>query len=100
MQMLSWKHIFFFLGALLFAILINSIMLRFVKTLGIRNEKETVIRWSDQVKPAIGGLGFYIVFLLSITLTMSNLPLLCKYLYLMLDIFKKLLQKNRKIFLF
>lgn len=68
MEMLSWKHIFFFLGALLFALLINSIMLRFVKTLGIRNEKETIIRWSDQVKPAIGGLGFYIVFLLSITL--------------------------------
>ena len=41
-------------------------MLRFVKTLGIRNEKETVIRWSSQAKPAIGGLTFYIVFLLSI----------------------------------
>ncbi len=68
MQFFSWKHTLFFFGAFLFAILINSIMLRFVKTLGIRNEKETVIRWSDQVKPAIGGLGFYIIFLLSITL--------------------------------
>jgi UDP-GlcNAc:undecaprenyl-phosphate/decaprenyl-phosphate GlcNAc-1-phosphate transferase len=68
MLLFSWKHILFFLGVLLFSLLINSIMLRFVKTLGIRNEKETVIRWSDQVKPAIGGLGFYIVFLLSITL--------------------------------
>ncbi|MBL4593233.1 MAG: undecaprenyl/decaprenyl-phosphate alpha-N-acetylglucosaminyl 1-phosphate transferase [Flavobacteriales bacterium] len=43
-------------------------MLRFVKTLGIRNESETVIRWSDQVKPALGGLTFYIIFLLSIIL--------------------------------
>ena len=43
-------------------------MLRFVKTLGIRNDKETVIRWSDQAKPALGGLSFYIIFLLSITL--------------------------------
>ena len=41
-------------------------MLRFVKTLGIRNEEETVIRWSAQVKPALGGLTFYIIFLLSI----------------------------------
>lgn len=64
--MFSWKHILFFLGALLFSVLINSIMLRFVKTLGIRNEEETVIRWSSQVKPALGGLTFYIIFLLSI----------------------------------
>jgi len=66
--MFSWKHILFFLGALLFSILINSIMLRFVKTLGIRNQKETMIRWTDQVKPALGGLTFYIIFLLSIIL--------------------------------
>lgn len=63
----SWKHILFFCGALLFAILMNSIMLRFVKTLGIRNQ-ENMIRWSDEIKPSIGGLGFYIIFLLSITL--------------------------------
>jgi len=66
MQLFSWKHILFFLGALMFSLLINSILLRFVKTLGIRNEKETIIRWSDQVKPALGGLVFYIIFLLSI----------------------------------
>jgi UDP-GlcNAc:undecaprenyl-phosphate/decaprenyl-phosphate GlcNAc-1-phosphate transferase len=64
----SIKHILFFLGAMLFSFLINSILLKFVKTLGIRDGKETVIRWSDQVKPALGGLSFYIVFLLSITL--------------------------------
>ena len=63
----SWKHILFFCGALLFSLLINSIMLRFVKTLGVRNQ-ENIERWSDEVKPAIGGLGFYIIFLLSITL--------------------------------
>lgn len=42
-------------------------MLRFVRTLGIRNQ-DNIIRWSDEVKPSIGGLGFYIIFLLSITL--------------------------------
>mgnify|MGYP000026461696 CR=1 FL=1 len=41
-------------------------MLRFVKTLGIRKEDETVIRWTSEVKPALGGLTFYIIFLLSI----------------------------------
>jgi len=68
MPFFSLKHILFFLGALFFSILINSIMLRFVKTLGIRNDSETVIRWSGQVKPALGGLTFYIIFLLSIIL--------------------------------
>ena len=43
-------------------------MLRFVKTLGIRNEVETTIRWSSDVKPALGGLTFFIMFLLSIIL--------------------------------
>ena len=68
MNLISWKHIFFFLGALLFSILINRVMLRFVKTLGIRNEDEKTIRWSAQAKPALGGLTFYIIFLLSIIL--------------------------------
>ena len=66
-MILSLKHILFFCGALLFSILINSIMLRFVRTLGVRNQ-ENIVRWSDEVKPSIGGLGFYIIFLLSITL--------------------------------
>ena len=64
----SLKHILFFLGTLFFSFLINSILLKFVKTLGIRNGNEATIRWSDQVKPALGGLSFYIIFLLSITL--------------------------------
>lgn len=62
------KHILFFVGTLVFSFLINSILLKFVKTLGIRNEGEAHIRWSSQVKPSLGGLTFYIVFLLSITL--------------------------------
>lgn len=64
----SFKHVLFFIGALLFSFLINSILLKFVKTLGMRNDKTTTIRWSDQVKPSVGGLSFYIVFLLSISL--------------------------------
>jgi UDP-GlcNAc:undecaprenyl-phosphate GlcNAc-1-phosphate transferase len=68
MELFFNKHIFFFLGALLFSFFINSILLRFVKTLGIRNNKDIDVRWSAKSKPALGGLTFYIVFLLSITL--------------------------------
>jgi UDP-GlcNAc:undecaprenyl-phosphate GlcNAc-1-phosphate transferase len=59
------KYTLFLLGSLIFAILINSLFLRFVKTLGIRNTSETIIRWSPESKPALGGITFYIVFLLS-----------------------------------
>jgi UDP-GlcNAc:undecaprenyl-phosphate GlcNAc-1-phosphate transferase len=66
LELISWKHIFFFIGALLFSLLINSIMLRFVKTLGMRMDTEKTIRWTSDIKPSLGGLTFFIVFLLSI----------------------------------
>lgn len=56
----------FFVACLLFSIMINSLLLKFIKTLGIRNNQETIIRWGTQSKPAIGGISFYIIFLLSI----------------------------------
>jgi UDP-GlcNAc:undecaprenyl-phosphate GlcNAc-1-phosphate transferase len=57
---------FFFGLAVLFSFLINSLFLKFVRTLGIRNQDDTVIRWGTQSKPAVGGFSFYIIFLLSI----------------------------------
>ena len=59
--------IFLFLS-LIFSFLINSLFLRFVRTLGIRNQDETIIRWGSQSKPAVGGFSFYFLFLLSIIL--------------------------------
>lgn len=56
----------FFAACLIFSFLINSLFLKFIKTLGMRNSSETVIRWGSQSKPAIGGISFYIIFLLSI----------------------------------
>ncbi|MFI5217900.1 MAG: MraY family glycosyltransferase [Bacteroidia bacterium] len=45
----------------------NSLFLRFFSTLGIRNQNDgTIIRWGAQSKPAIGGLSFYILFLISV----------------------------------
>jgi UDP-GlcNAc:undecaprenyl-phosphate/decaprenyl-phosphate GlcNAc-1-phosphate transferase len=55
----------FFVGMILFTIITNSILLNFVKTLGIREKDSTVIRWSAASKPAIGGITFFIVFLIS-----------------------------------
>lgn len=59
-------YIFFFLGMTAFALLINSVLLRFVKTLGTKNQPGAVVRWSEETKPAIGGLAFFIIFLISL----------------------------------
>ncbi|NND94090.1 MAG: undecaprenyl/decaprenyl-phosphate alpha-N-acetylglucosaminyl 1-phosphate transferase [Flavobacteriales bacterium] len=54
----------FFISTFGFSILLYSIILRFAHTLGIR-EKDTVVRWASTSKPALGGIVFYIVFLVS-----------------------------------
>jgi len=59
-------YVVFFVTAVIFSILINSLFLTFSKTLGIRNDKETLIRWGSSSKPSLGGISFYIIFLLSI----------------------------------
>lgn len=63
-----------FVFALAFSVLINSIFLRFAKTLGIRDKQVTGVRWSGSSKPAFGGIGFFIVFLLSFTAAGILLP--------------------------
>jgi len=60
-------YVVFFLCVFGFSFLINALFLRFARTLGIRDKKETVIRWSNTAKPALGGIAFYIVFLISLT---------------------------------
>jgi UDP-GlcNAc:undecaprenyl-phosphate GlcNAc-1-phosphate transferase len=58
-----------FLGSLAFSFLINSLFMRFFFTLGMRNNNDgTIIRWGSKSKPAVGGLSFYIVFLLSLAI--------------------------------
>jgi UDP-GlcNAc:undecaprenyl-phosphate/decaprenyl-phosphate GlcNAc-1-phosphate transferase len=56
----------FFCMSVLFSFLINGLFLKFVKTLGMRDKDDTIIRWGTQSKPAVGGFSFYIIFLLSI----------------------------------
>jgi UDP-GlcNAc:undecaprenyl-phosphate GlcNAc-1-phosphate transferase len=59
--------IFFFFGMSAFSLLINSILLRFVKTLGTKNQPGAIVRWSEQTKPAIGGLTFFIIFFMTLS---------------------------------
>ncbi len=59
-------YIVFFLCAFGFSFLINALFMRFAHTLGIRDKKETVIRWASTSKPAFGGISFFIVFLMSL----------------------------------
>ncbi len=51
--------------SLIFSALINNIFLRFARTLGIRQNQGVHIRWSPQAKPALGGISFYVAFLIS-----------------------------------
>ncbi len=61
-----WIYTSFFIVIVGFSLLFNGIILKFSKTLGIRNKEGTTIRWSSVSKPALGGIGFFIVFLISI----------------------------------
>jgi len=55
----------FFSLSFIFSVLINRILLRFAQTLGARGKNADEVRWSPQVKPSLGGISFYVVFLLS-----------------------------------
>lgn len=52
-----------FFGALVFALIINSVFMRFFRTFGIREGEEGMVRWAASQKPAFGGIGFFIIFL-------------------------------------
>jgi len=56
-------YICFFLGGVIVSLITNKLLLNFSESLGIRNKNDVVIRWSNQSKPSLGGVSFYIVFL-------------------------------------
>jgi UDP-GlcNAc:undecaprenyl-phosphate GlcNAc-1-phosphate transferase len=59
----------FFVVSVFFSFLVNWLFLRLSFNLGTRNNAELQQeRWSTHVKPAIGGLSFFIVFLISISI--------------------------------
>ncbi len=55
----------YFAFVFVFSVLMNSLFLKFSRTLGIR-KSENIVRFSDIHKPALGGITFFITFLLSL----------------------------------
>lgn len=62
---LWWIYGAYFIGSIVFSVLINFIFLKFAQNLGIREDIAASKRWSAVQKPAFGGISFYILFLLS-----------------------------------
>lgn len=58
-----------FIICFVFSLLINYILLRFAQTLGVRNSEHQQIRWNPKVKPSVGGISFYVVFLFAFIFT-------------------------------
>lgn len=51
----------------LISVAVNYLLLRFLKTLGTKNQDQRVeLRWSHQAKPTIGGISFFTGLLLSV----------------------------------
>jgi UDP-GlcNAc:undecaprenyl-phosphate GlcNAc-1-phosphate transferase len=60
-------YFFFLLISVFFSFLINWLFLKFSFNLGQRSKSEPMqMRWAANVKPAIGGISFFIVFLISV----------------------------------
>ncbi len=51
--------------AFLFSFLINSILLKFSQTLGVRQMGQKEVRWSPAAKPSLGGISFFVIFLIT-----------------------------------
>lgn len=60
-----YKYVGIFCIALLLSVVMNTIFLKFSKNLGRRNVNESIVRWSPVSKPALGGISFYIIFLVT-----------------------------------
>lgn len=65
-------YVLFFVIALGFAVVINLLLLKLSKELqtgGLDADLEHLkqVRWQNQAKPAMGGVGFFILFLLSVS---------------------------------
>lgn len=54
--------------AFCFSYLINSILLKFSQNLGVRQNQTKDIRWSPTIKPSLGGISFFVIFLISFVL--------------------------------
>jgi UDP-GlcNAc:undecaprenyl-phosphate GlcNAc-1-phosphate transferase len=53
----------FFAVAFALSWLINKLLLRFSRSLGIRNKNDVVVRWSNESKPSLGGISMFVTFI-------------------------------------
>lgn len=52
----------------------HLLLLRFSQSLGIRNKNDVTVRWSNQSKPSLGGIGLFLGFLSSCVLFLIISP--------------------------
>lgn len=65
LQNIPLLFLILFSCAFIFSAVINNILLNFSQNLGTRKNSGVQIRWNPTSKPAIGGISFYVVFLIS-----------------------------------
>jgi UDP-GlcNAc:undecaprenyl-phosphate GlcNAc-1-phosphate transferase len=54
----------FVLGGFIASVICNILLLRFSESLGIRNKNDITVRWSNESKPSLGGISFFIAFII------------------------------------
>jgi len=63
-MMISYINILIFISiGITISLISNRLLLRFSQSLGIRNKNDVTIRWSNQSKPSLGGVGLFLGFL-------------------------------------
>ncbi|MCB0480601.1 MAG: undecaprenyl/decaprenyl-phosphate alpha-N-acetylglucosaminyl 1-phosphate transferase [Flavobacteriales bacterium] len=60
-----YKYAVLFAFALFLSVLLNTIFLKFSRNLGRRDQDDSIVRWSSISKPSLGGISFYIIFLVT-----------------------------------
>ena len=56
----------FLLVGYIISFISNRLLLRFSESLGIRNHNDVTIRWANESKPSLGGIGFFAAFFFGI----------------------------------
>ncbi|MDG1260261.1 MAG: MraY family glycosyltransferase [Flavobacteriales bacterium] len=63
--------LFFVIGMAILGGVVNYLLLRFLRTLGTKDQEANFqVRWSSQTKPTIGGISFFIGFLVTLVVTL------------------------------
>jgi UDP-GlcNAc:undecaprenyl-phosphate GlcNAc-1-phosphate transferase len=63
METIFTRLLLYTLGGFIAAYICNLLLLNFSQSLGIRNKNDVTIRWSNQSKPSLGGISFFVVFI-------------------------------------